>query len=353
MWPLAVWVAMGVASSPAVAAAQGPGPQGAPMPGAVVREPVTLSGEVIVVRGGRFTVEGDRRDDALVRALLAEASANDTFPGLPRPRTPVLIQVAPDEERFRALVGGGAPEWGAAFALPDERRIIMQGRSASSGAGDPRRVLRHELAHLALDEQLGALAPRWFSEGYASYAAGEWDREQVIATNVALAWRGVPTLGALDEGFQGGALRADAAYALAHRAVAELAALDPQRGLTLLLRYWPEEGDFERALRRAYGLTQPQFEAHFRERTRRRYGMLALAADVTLAALVLLFVAGPFYVIRRRRDKARLAALVAADEEAERRERESALALLLGTTVPTPSEGEERGPSAGSTLRKD
>ncbi len=321
--------------------------------GAVMREPVTLTGQALVLRAGRFTVEGDRRDEPLVRSLLAAAAASDSFPGLPRPSTPVTIQVAPDDERFRALVGAGAPEWGAAFALLDEDRIIMQGRSAPSSAGDPLRVLRHELAHLALHERLGALAPRWFSEGYASFAAGEWDREQVIATNVALAWRGVPTLDALDDGFHGGAMRADAAYALAHRAVAELAALDPRGGLTLLLRYWPEEGDFERALRRAYGLTLPQFEAHFRMQTRRRYGMLALAADVTLAAAVLLFVAGPFYVIRRRRDKARMAALVAADEAAERRERESALDQLLGSSAPTPSEGVEEGPPEGPTLRKD
>ncbi len=318
-----------------------------------MREPVTLTGQVVTRRSGRFTVEGDLRDEPLIRSILAEASATDTFPGLPRPSAPVLIQVAPDDERFRALVGGGAPEWGAAFALLDEGRIIMQGRSASSAAGNPLRVLRHELAHLALHERLGGLAPRWFSEGYASFAAGEWDREQVIATNVALAWRGVPSLAALDDGFHGGAMRADAAYALAHRAVAELAALDAARGLTLLLRYWPEEGDFERALRRAYGLTLPQFEAHFRQQTRRRYGMLALAADVTLAAFVMLFVAGPFYVIRRRRDKARLAALIAADEAAERRERESALEQLLGSAVPTPSEGGDEGPSEGPTLRKD
>jgi hypothetical protein len=334
-----------VLTLPIVARAQeAAAPAGAPA-GAIIREPVTRDGQAVVLRAGRFTVEGDRRDEPLARTLLAQAVASDSFPGLPSPRTAVLIQIAADAERFGALVGGGAPEWGAAFALLDESRIIMQGRSAPSSAGDPLRVLRHELAHLALHERLGALAPRWFSEGYASFAAGEWDRDQVIATNVALAWRGVPSLAALDEGFHGGAMQADAAYALAHRAVAELSALDERRGLTLLLRYWPEEGDFERALRRAYGLTLPQFEAHFRRQTRRRYGMLALAADVTLATAVLLFVAGPFYVIRRRRDKARLAALVAADLEAERRERDSALEQLLGSAAPSRSEWGEVGPA--------
>lgn len=294
---------------------------------------------------GRFTVMAAPADEPLARALLREALARDSFPGLPRPSQRVLIQVAPDRRSFGALVGDGAPEWGAAFAIPAEQRIIMQGSTAASDAGDPLRVLRHELAHLALHEFLGALAPRWFDEGYASYAAGEWDREQVIATNLALAVRGVPSLMALDSGFYAGSARADAAYALAHRAVAELAALDPERGLTLLLRYWRSEGSFERALRRAYGLTQGQFERHFRDRTRRRYGGLALVTDVTLAAALLVFIVGPFYVIRRRRDKARLREMLAADAEAERRERESAIEQLLKQVAPTSDDGP--------TLRED
>ncbi len=293
----------------------------------------------------RFTVVAAPSDEPLARARLAQAVALDTFPGLPRPSERILIQVAPDHEAFRALVGQGAPEWGAAFAIPGERRIIMQGRGASSDAGDPLRVLRHELAHLALHEYLGALPSRWFDEGYASYAAGEWDRDRLIATNLALAMRGVPSLAALDSGFLAGAARADAAYALAYRAVAELADLDPQRGLTLLLRYWKVEGEFERALRRAYGLTQVQFEERFRDRTRRRYGVLALVTDVTLVAVVLIFFVGPFYVVRRRRDKARLRAMLAADAEAERRERESAIEHLLNQVAP--------GVRDGPTLRED
>lgn len=318
---------------------------------------------MIQLQGGRFTVEAARRDETLARSILAAAVRDDSFPGLPRPITPLLIQVAPDEETFRAWAGEGAPEWGAAFAIPGERRILMQGRRASSQAGDPMRVLRHELAHLALHEYLGDLPARWFDEGYASYAAGEWDRDQVIATNLALAVRGVPSLAALDSGFQSGASRADASYALAFRAVAELAELDPRRGLTLLFGYWHEERDFERALRRAYGLTQGEFERRFRDRTRNRYGGLALFTDVTISALLIVFVAGPFYLIRRRRDKARLAAMRAADAESERRERESTIDLLLrqlppgGEAPPPTSEappGERTGPAReGPTLRDD
>lgn len=242
----------------------------------------------------------------------------------------MLIAVAPDDARFRAWIGPSAPEWGAAIAFPEQMRIVMQGRRAGSDAGDPEVVLRHELAHLALHERLGSLPPRWFDEGYASFAAGEWGREELLATNAALVLRRFPSLAGLDSGFSGGSLSAQASYALAHRAVDELALLDPARGLTLFFQYWKETGSMDRAVRAAYGVTLAAFEQRWQQRTRRRYGALAAVADVTLASSILLLPLLPLWIARRRRDRRRMAALVAADAEAERRAAESALDALLG-----------------------
>ena len=281
--------------------------------------------------------------------MMAAAVQRDTFPGLPRPRARALIAIAPDERRFRAWIGPNAPEWGAAIAFPSLQRIVMQGRTAGSDAGDPIQVLRHELAHLALHEALGELPPRWFDEGYASYAAGEWSREQTLATNVALVVRGMPTLDELEESFHHGAGQAEQAYALAYRAVAELAALDRERGLSLFFAYWKEEGRFDTAVRRAYGITAAAFEQHWRARTRRAYGMLALVADFTLATAFLSALLLPLWIARRRRDRRRMAALVAADREAERRAREqSALDLLLGAPPAAPDAPDAPDAAAAS-----
>jgi hypothetical protein len=298
------------------------------------------------IDSGRFTVVAYPSDEVLARSLLASAMARDTFPGLPRPTQRVVIAVAPDRARFREWIGPSAPEWGAAVAFPESSRIVMQGRGAGSDAGDPVEVLRHELAHLALHEALGALPPRWFDEGYASFAANEVARDAILGANLALLFRGMPSLDSLDLGFAGGSLRAQGTYALAYRAVAELAARDPERGLTLFFRYWKESGRFEPAVRSAYGLTQSQFEDIWRKRTRRRYGGLALVADLSLATAFTLFLVMPLYVIRRRRDRLRMAALVLADEEAERREAASAIeALLRSIAWPSPSDGGTAPPS--------
>jgi hypothetical protein len=287
---------------------------------------------------GRFTIVAFPSDLPLARALLEAAARNDTFPGLPRPVSPVLVAIAPDARRFREWTGPGAPDWGAAIAIPDEHRIVMQGSGAGSGAGDPRAVLRHELAHLALHEDLGDLPPRWFDEGYAGYAAGEWDRSDVLSASVGLVLHGIPaSLDSLEDGFHGGASRASGAYALAYRAVTDLAALDPQRGLSLFFRYWKETRSMDRAMRQAYGLTQSGFEAQWRTRTMRRYGTLAVLANLSVLFALLAFLLVPLLWVRRRRDQRRMAVLQAAEAANERAARATALDALLAAALHAPA----------------
>jgi len=278
---------------------------------------------------GRFTAIYFPSERTLAHSLIDEALRTDSFPGLPRPTQHVLLAIAPDRRHFRDWVGPGAPEWGAAITFPDSRRIVMQGRSAGSDAGDPREVLRHELAHLALHEYLGDLPPRWFDEGYASYAAREWNREDALTANVALALRGTPRFSDLDSLFEAGASSARDAYALSYRAVVELAALDPGHGLADYFVAWKREGDMDRAMRSTFGMTLDGFEKRWQQRTRRRYGALAVIGDLAFGGAVLLVVVVPLYFARRQRDRRRMAEMREADEAAEKAARESILAALM------------------------
>ncbi|MEK6611909.1 MAG: hypothetical protein AABZ29_03905 [Gemmatimonadota bacterium] len=284
------------------------------------------------VERGRFTMLFASTDARLAASLAESAVARDSFPGLPRPQVRVQVWVAPNDASFRRWAGNGAPEWGAAFAFPVERRIVLHGHRGGGRAGDPLVVLRHELAHLALHEAMGDLPPRWFDEGYASYAAGEWGRDDVLATNFALAiaFGRLPTLSGLDSAFSGGTTAAQAAYAFSYRAVAEMAALDRARGLSLLFTYWRQEGSLERAVRQAYGVTLAGFELRWQQATRQRYGGLALVTDVSAAAILLGVMVGPLWLVRRRRIRRRLDAMRLADAAQAERERVSALSALLG-----------------------
>ncbi len=273
----------------------------------------------LTLRGGRFTVVAYPSEQRLARSLLDYAVEQDSFPGLRRPTQPTTILIAPDRATFRQWIGPHAPEWGSAVAFPGEGKIVLQGRSAGSDAGDPARTLRHELAHLALWEVLGDRTPRWFDEGYASWAAGEWGREEVLTTSVALVVRGAPSVDELESWFAQGPTRARNAYALSHRAVAEMAALDGERGLALFFRYWEESGSIDAALRRAYGLTLEGFDRYWGRRTQLRYGALAVVGNLSLALALIGVLVLPLFLVRRQRDKRRLEALRAEDAVAERR----------------------------------
>jgi hypothetical protein len=289
---------------------------------------------------GRFTAVFYPSEARLAASLLEFALQSDTFPGLPRPRQQVLLAIAPDRDRFREWVGPGAPEWGAAITFPESHRVIMQGKKGGAEAGNPREVFRHELAHLALHEYLGDLPPRWFDEGYASYAAREWRREDALAANLALAFRGTPTFEELDADLNAGATSAQNAYALAYRAVVELAALDQDRGLAPFFANWREEKTLDKAIRRTYGMTLVGFEKYWQQRTRRRYGALALAGDITVGGLLLVIIVFPLYLARRRRDRQRMAELRAADAAAEAAARQSFLAIFFGGDDETKSRDE-------------
>lgn len=286
--------------------ASGLAAQGPPVPPAPIR-----------LDTGRATIVFYPSESRLARTVAGLVINADSFPGIPRPKARILIALAPDEKRFREWVGPSAPEWGAAVAFPESNRIIMQGSSAGSDAGNPIEVFRHELAHLALHEAMGDLPPRWFDEGYASWAAHEWNREDVLATNLGLAWRGMPTLEELEERFEGGSTSAQEAYALAYRAVADLAELGGEQGLAPLLARWKEQRSLEKAIRLTYGITVTDFEQRWQGRTKRRYGALAVVSNLAVGGIFVALILTPLYLARRRRDRARLAAMVAADAKAE------------------------------------
>jgi len=105
--------------------------------------------------------------------------------------------------------------------------------------------------------------------------------------------------------------------------------LDTSAGLSRLFDAWRNTGSLDRAIRASYGITLAGFEQRWRARTRRRYGALALVGDVTLIGLVLLVAVFPLFVARRQRQRQRFAALVAADEAADKAARDSVIEELL------------------------
>ena len=236
---------------------------------------------------------------------LARRAAEPTdWPGLGRRAPgPLRLIIVPDGRRLDSLTSGQAPAWGAAVALPGERVVLLR-----ADLGDLYRTLRHELAHLALHEAVSVRLPLWFDEGYATWAAGEWERFGVLELNLAVVRGAVPDLRGLDGALRASASTADAAYALAASAVTELARRNPTRQLDPLLSLLSRGEDFDAAIQRTTGLTPAQFEREWRRSLRQRYSLATwVLAGGGWGVLTLVL----WLLLRRRRaaDRPRRAAL--------------------------------------------
>jgi hypothetical protein len=240
----------------------------------------------------------------LAAELARRAGESSEWPGLGRRSAgPLRLIVVPDARRLDSLSSGLSPAWGAAVALPGARTVLLR-----ADAGDLYRTLRHELAHLVLHQAVPGRVPLWFAEGYAAWAAGEWERLGALELNLAVVRGAVPTLDELDGALRGSASTADAAYALAVSAVTELARRHPSGTLEPLLDRLQAGEDFEGVVRATTGLTLPQFERQWHAALRRRYSLVTwLLAGGGWAALAV----GLWLLLRRRRalDQPRRAAL--------------------------------------------
>ncbi len=240
----------------------------------------------------------------LAAGLAEQADRPAAWPGLGRRSAgPLRLIIVPDADAFATLTRRRAPAWGAGVALPDARTILLR-----ADAGDVVRTLRHELAHLVLDQAVRSRRPLWFDEGYATWAAGEFDRIDALALNLAVVRGRVPDLPALNRSLRGPPGEADAAYALAATAVLELARRHPEGSIEPLLARLADGEPFDSAVVMTTGLTPGRFEHEWRRSVRRRYGLLAWTAAGGLWLIVALVVLAAARA-RRVADAPRRAAL--------------------------------------------
>ncbi len=226
----------------------------------------------------------------------------------------ILIYLAPDQAAFDSLAPG-VPDWSGAIAFAEGDRIVLPTFAPRAGGVPLPTVLRHELAHVALNRHLGAGAPRWFHEGYAQLASRSWGARNAWTLRFAILIGRTPSLESLSLDFRTGRIDAEQAYMLSYTAVEYLYRLGGTRGFTRLLEAWREQGDLDAAIRRTYGVTLGQFERMWRQDVGRRFGWLLVLAQTTVywtLLTILLLVMGYW---KKRRDKRKLAAMDAVSRE--------------------------------------
>jgi hypothetical protein len=199
-------------------------------------------------------------------------------------------------------------------AFPAERLIVLPAFATDRPPGaDALDALRHERIHLALAAYLPGPIPRWFDEGYATWAAGELDESAGWEIRLALLRGAAPPLDSLTLEWPAGAANARLAYLLSASAVRFLATRGGPRAFPAFLQAWRRLGGFDPALREVYHLTPGMLEQEWREMVKSRYGWLLAVSQVGAfwVLLTLLFVA--LVVVRRRRDRLTLARMEAEE----------------------------------------
>ena len=252
--------------------------------------------------------------EALAVAIAETADRARDFPGIGAlPDRPVRIILAPSRERYDSLTRGRLPLWSEGAAFPDIGTIVLL---ADGPSRRPAAALRHELAHLALRWRVGRRAPLWFEEGYAAAAAWEWDRLDALRLNWQLARGERMNLDDVDRALRGARGDAEAGYALAATAVLLLERWGRERGLDPLIANLATAESFDAALRATYHVTEGDFELRWQRDVASRYGWFSWVTAMGFFWLAIGGLLVALVMLRRRRDRAKRAAL----EEAERKD---------------------------------
>ena len=261
----------------------------------------------VAITVGRVTAIAWPGQQNLATSLAEIADDARGFPGIGAlPDRPLRLILAPTRAQYDSLTRGRLPLWSEGAAFPDAAVVVLLTDKPSNR---PTAALRHELAHLALRWHVRRYLPLWFEEGYAAVAANEWDRLDALQLNWQLARGARMDLDDVDRALRGARGDAETGYALATTAVLLLERWGGKQGLGPLLANLPHAESFDAALRETYHMTEGDFELRWQRDVASRYGWLSwlgamgffwLAIGALLVALV---------VVRRRRDRARRAAL--------------------------------------------
>lgn len=253
---------------------------------------------------GDVTAFADQNRLALATSLAEAADVPHEWIGLGRlDAGRLLLFVADNQRELQEWSRGRSPGWGAGITFSGSRVVMIR-----ADLGDPYQTLRHELAHVALHHMVPERVPLWFDEGYAVLAAKEYGRFAALRLNLTVATGKVPELRELDGALRGSADDAEAAYALAGSAVAELGRRCRGGDLHQLMTLLEQGVPFDNAVFRATGLTIDRFEDVWIRGVRQHYNWfvwLATGGMWLVVTLILSWAAAS----RKRREAPRRAAL--------------------------------------------
>lgn len=324
---------LGALSIPAAARAAEPRPLDAPRlaRGTLAVPPLPLEYHTQERAGIRLsyhpaTGERVRALEASVSAIRAELSAELGRAVL----RSVEIRVAASPVEMSRLapaerLGGSS----LAFTFRDENLVVLSVSSSRAlDAPSLEGLLRHALAHLALDEAAGDRPlPPWFHEGFAAHLAGEDTFARARTLTFAALGRRLQSARAIEQRYPEGPPEGSIAEAQAADFARFLLDRPGRDRFAALLTAIREGATFDAAFVPAYGESREQIELAWRSDLARRYAFAPVLLGATLAWVLVALVLVARRAARRR--------ALAAAESAPRPAGESRRAARPVRTRPT------------------
>jgi hypothetical protein len=234
----------------------------------------------------------------------------------------VLVRVARGPDQMVTLAPPGKPPFDYASAMaypwasPPHLVVLSMQAPVTWEATDLDETLKHELAHLALQDAVGDHhVPLWFNEGFAMYESGElrlarWE----TLSRAAFADRLIP-LAELDSAFPRESTGVHLAYAESADVIRFLARDADRARFGSLMQRVRAGVPFTRAIEDAYGTDVRKLEYEWREEVRRHLRLLPLLTGGGLFGALAAALLVAAWIRRRQHAKAKLAEW--AREEAE------------------------------------
>lgn len=256
--------------------------------------------------GVRFTFEPvDAPFVEHVLGIMREASPHlRATLGLPSADT-IHVHIAPTQEAFLTYTPGAIPDWGAGYAVPDRRLVVLKSPRVTGTYDGSSELVVHELAHVMLHSALrGVDIPRWLDEGFAMHMAREWgfwDRASLV---VAVMSGNLVSLGAIQSVNTFPEHRAQLAYQESALAVQYILRRYGEAGLHTLFDRLRQTGSIDQACLGAFGVSIVGFERDWLEYMERNYGwrmLLGESLSLVVAPLFGVLCLLAYLQIRRRR----------------------------------------------------
>ncbi len=219
---------------------------------------------------------------------------------------PIEIVVTAHAREYDASLSGELPNWGVAFAILEEQRILVDVQRATRAYNSLDEVVPHELSHLLVRQRVPhARLPIWFSEGLAQWQAREWSLVDSWELMQGVWTGSAPRIEDLGRDYPADQTRAQSAYRISYAAFTDLFNGLGFQVLPALLAAVEAKGSFSEGFFAFFGFTTADYAAYFHDEIERRYKSKAFAFQsgplFGFAALVFIAMIVRYTIKRRRK----------------------------------------------------